>query len=79
MTEMVCELSDTELDAVGGGSLVSISGPLVSLGPVGNVVISQSFNTQLQSATNIGVVAGNIGSEINLGQLAGNLGFQTIV
>jgi hypothetical protein len=73
MTEMtdICELSDTELDAVCGGSLVSISGPFV--------LINGSFNTQLQAATNIGVVAGNIGSEINFGQLAGNLGFQTIV
>ena len=74
MTEMICELSDTELDAVCGGSLVT-----VDIGPVGNVVFDQSFNTQLQAATNIGVVAGNVGSSVFLGQLAGNLGFQTLI
>jgi hypothetical protein len=74
MTEMICELSEAELDAVGGGQLVGIS-----IGPVGNVVFDQSFNTQVQAATNIGVVAGNIGSSVFLGQLAANLGFQTLV
>jgi hypothetical protein len=62
MTERtdICELSDTELEVVSGGAL--INGPLVTLGPIGNVAIVNSFDTQLQSNSNIGVIAGNIGS-----------------
>jgi hypothetical protein len=74
MTEMICELSDAELDAVGGGtlggSLVSFNAPFV--------VIGNSFNSQVLASQNFGVIAGNIGSTIGLGQFAGNLGFQTL-
>jgi hypothetical protein len=78
MTEMtdICELSNTELDVVCGGAL--FNGPLVVLGPIGNVAIVNSFDTQLQSNSNIGVIAGNIGSAIGLGQLGANLGLQPI-
>lgn len=74
----ICELSDTELDAVCGGAL--ITGPLVTLGPIGNgngnVITSDSFNTQLLSAMNIGTIAGNVGSAIGLGQVGTLLGLQ---
>ena len=62
----ICELSDTELDAVCGGSLVTITGPFVSIG--------DSFNSQVQANQQIATIAGNIASGIGLGQLAANLG-----
>jgi hypothetical protein len=57
----VYELNDAELDAVCGGALVTINGPLVSF--------NNSFNFVFQRSTQIGVVLGG-----NLQQFAGLLG-----
>jgi hypothetical protein len=58
----VYELYDAELDAVSGGALVTINGPLVSF--------NNSFNFVIQRSTNIGLIFGGG----NLQQFAGLLG-----
>jgi hypothetical protein len=58
----VYELYDAELDAVSGGALVTINGPLVSF--------NSSFNFVIQRSTNIGLIFGGG----NLQQFAGLLG-----
>jgi hypothetical protein len=57
----VYELNDAELDAVCGGALGTINGPLVSF--------DRSFNLNTQTSTNIGLI---FGGGI-LQQLAGNI------
>jgi hypothetical protein len=67
VTTGICELSDTELDAVGAGSL--IRGPIVSFsGPL--VSFNNSFNITPQTNVQTGIVV--FGGSLN--QIAGNLG-----
>jgi hypothetical protein len=77
----MCELSNTELDAVCGGAL--ISGPLVVISGIGNgngnLTNINSFNTNSASSLNSAIIAGNIASGINVTQLAATLGLQGIV